>query len=256
MTEVIILGTVIPFLLIIALFIVVRVHNKRKAAKGKELSTVNGEGVDYDKMLEEAQQYDYDRNKTSLEFKDAKSDKFWSINHNADDEYEESYFVHYGRNGTMGRMEVKVAECLGNDKMTFYAEEMANKKIAEKLGKGYVKLPPPSQDKFQEHKNQMRETLDSMYMMMDGPQDDGFIVLLAIKSLGDKFCDLLRINAGNESKIISVVKGFVLALNSINDDYGVIETMERESLCEFILAGVALAGLETDDDITEEWREW
>jgi hypothetical protein len=32
--------------------------------------------------------------------------------------------------------------------------------------------------------------------------------------------------------------------------------MEREELCEFITEAAFIVGLETEEDITEEWREW
>ncbi len=35
-----------------------------------------------------------------------------------------------------------------------------------------------------------------------------------------------------------------------------IETMEREFLYDFIDAAARIAGLESDEDITEESREW
>ena len=43
----------------------------------------------------------------------------------------------------------------------------------------------------------------------------------------------------------------------LNDNYdSFIETLEREELCEFIIEAASIAGLESEDDITEEWREW
>jgi hypothetical protein len=35
-----------------------------------------------------------------------------------------------------------------------------------------------------------------------------------------------------------------------------IETMEREELCEFITEAARIVGLKSEEDITEEWREW
>lgn len=51
----------------------------------------------------------------------------------------------------------------------------------------------------------------------------------------------------------------MLELNKLNDDSdgALIETSEREQLCDIIIAAAQQAGLESDeDDITYEWREW
>ena len=62
----------------------------------------------------------------------------------------------------------------------------------------------------------------------------------------------------NES-ILKVVKAAVLKLNKLNDrcDGGLIETDQREQLCELIITAAKRAGLVSDVyDITEEWRAW
>ena len=58
--------------------------------------------------------------------------------------------------------------------------------------------------------------------------------------------------------ILEIVKRAVLALNELNDecDGSLIETDQREQLCDIIILGANKAGLDTDEDITEEWREW
>ncbi|MBO1625372.1 hypothetical protein [Bacillus arachidis] len=44
---------------------------------------------------------------------------------------------------------------------------------------------------------------------------------------------------------------------SLNEQYDFfIETLEREELYECIVEVAAIAGLEVEEDITEEWREW
>ncbi len=54
-----------------------------------------------------------------------------------------------------------------------------------------------------------------------------------------------------------VVKEVVLKINELNDEHDYfIETMEREDLYEFIDTAARIAGLESEEDITEEWREW
>lgn len=59
-----------------------------------------------------------------------------------------------------------------------------------------------------------------------------------------------------EDEIMKVVK-VVVNINELNDEYDYfIETMEREDLHEFIDTAARIAGLASEEDITEEWREW
>lgn len=56
---------------------------------------------------------------------------------------------------------------------------------------------------------------------------------------------------------MQVVKEVVIKLNELNIEHDYfIETMEREDLYEFIDIAARIAGLESEEDITEEWREW
>lgn len=60
-----------------------------------------------------------------------------------------------------------------------------------------------------------------------------------------------------ESQVIETIKEVVLQINDLNEQYDYyIETLEREDLYVFITTGAQLAGVESDDDLTEEWREW
>ncbi|PSL41591.1 hypothetical protein B0H99_102275 [Planomicrobium soli] len=69
-----------------------------------------------------------------------------------------------------------------------------------------------------------------------------------LKGLGD---------ASTKEAILGCVKEVVLRLNELNDDYDYfIETMEREELVEFIEEGAKIVGFTSEEDITEEWREW
>ena len=55
------------------------------------------------------------------------------------------------------------------------------------------------------------------------------------------------------------VKTLVLALNKLNEktDYCLLETEERESICEIIQESAIACGLsDPSDDITEEWRDF
>ncbi|MCI2255549.1 hypothetical protein L2D08_14335 [Domibacillus sp. PGB-M46] len=70
----------------------------------------------------------------------------------------------------------------------------------------------------------------------------------SLKELGD---------TPTEEAILECVKEVVIRLNELNDKYDYfIETMEREELAEFIEEGAKIAGLKSEEDITEEWREW
>ncbi|MDZ5605854.1 hypothetical protein U2I54_01675 [Bacillus pseudomycoides] len=53
---------------------------------------------------------------------------------------------------------------------------------------------------------------------------------------------------------VECVEKVVVSLNEQYDFF--IETLEREELYEFIVEVAAIAGLEVEEDITEEWREW
>ena len=64
--------------------------------------------------------------------------------------------------------------------------------------------------------------------------------------------------SGNPEMIMALVKNAVIALNDLNDecDGNLIETDQRELLCDIIIGGANEAGVITDEDVTEEWREW
>ena len=65
--------------------------------------------------------------------------------------------------------------------------------------------------------------------------------------------------ADKNGAILRTVKAAVVKLNKLNDrcDGSLIETDQREQLCELIIAAAQRAGLVSDVyDITEEWREW
>lgn len=60
-----------------------------------------------------------------------------------------------------------------------------------------------------------------------------------------------------EVEIMQVVKEGVIKLNELNIEHdNFIETTEREDLYDFIDTAARIAGLESEEDITEEWREW
>ncbi|PDZ69175.1 hypothetical protein CON30_06275 [Bacillus cereus] len=60
-----------------------------------------------------------------------------------------------------------------------------------------------------------------------------------------------------EVEVMQVVKEVVIKINELNIEHNhFIETMEREDLYEFIDTAAQIAGLESEEDITEEWRKW
>lgn len=68
---------------------------------------------------------------------------------------------------------------------------------------------------------------------------------------------LSRFQEPSEKQIVQEVKKVVLRLNALNEEYDFfIETLEREELQDFIIEKAQQVGLETEEDITEEWREW
>nr|WP_254178232.1 MULTISPECIES: hypothetical protein [unclassified Planococcus (in: firmicutes)] len=107
-------------------------------------------------------------------------------------------------------------------------------------------------------KEQYSPTQEWRIRMDDG--DDQFTEenLTATETVLSSYMDgLSRLQNPNENLIVQEVKKVVLHLNILNKEYDFfIETLEREELQEFILGKAQQIGLETEEDITEEWREW
>ncbi len=58
---------------------------------------------------------------------------------------------------------------------------------------------------------------------------------------------------------LALVKSTVTQLNVLNRDAGedLIETDQREEICQFLIKAGAIMGFNSEDeDVTEEWREW
>ncbi len=113
------------------------------------------------------------------------------------------------------------------------------------------------------------EIIDGMISYMEPDEDDdedfdpGYskdAVEECASILGTYLNDLASPDLGADSaKIMAAVKGAVLALNALNEKCGgsLIETDQREGICELIIRAAAVAGLQSEEeDITEEWREW
>lgn len=54
------------------------------------------------------------------------------------------------------------------------------------------------------------------------------------------------------------VRELILSLNELNEEcqHCLIETGQREDICEFIRKALLSANIEFSSDITEQWREW
>ena len=69
-------------------------------------------------------------------------------------------------------------------------------------------------------------------------------------------CDTVQ--KKNAATVYNSVGKLVRTINKINDKYGLIETLERDELGEWINILVRKTGIILDDnmDVTEEYREW
>ncbi|XLZ72847.1 DUF5713 family protein [Massilia sp. SR12] len=101
--------------------------------------------------------------------------------------------------------------------------------------------------------------LDGMRSFVAG-MDEPYYPLEKVDECGRIIDDFLAAitRAQGETAILAEVKKTVLALNALNDecDGALIETDQREELCELIQGAATAAGLHADGDITEAWREW
>mgnify|MGYP000462481720 CR=1 FL=1 len=93
-----------------------------------------------------------------------------------------------------------------------------------------------------------------------GEGDDMFseeAIAASEKALQKYVSSLKTLKTPTEKAILKKVKEVVIEFNRLNDEFDYfIETLEREELCEYIDEKAQKAGLEPDEDITEEWREW
>ncbi len=70
--------------------------------------------------------------------------------------------------------------------------------------------------------------------------------------------NLSQLDQPTDKSIMQQVKKVVVSLNKLNakTDYCLIETDARENIWQIIQNSAAECGLKTEEDITEEWREW
>ncbi len=80
----------------------------------------------------------------------------------------------------------------------------------------------------------------------------------ACATLLERFVDELEDNEGDEEAIKKAVKTLSLKLNKLNDrtEHTLIDSDQSDGICEFVLDAVNAAGLDIDEDLTEQWRSW
>lgn len=73
-----------------------------------------------------------------------------------------------------------------------------------------------------------------------------------------EFMTEMEYETQTQGSVKSHVRELVLSLNDLNAqcDGCLIETDQREEICEFICKVMTNANVEFSSDITEEWREW
>jgi len=78
----------------------------------------------------------------------------------------------------------------------------------------------------------------------------------ALTEYVQRLCE--AVHKKNATTVYNSMGKLVKKINKINDKYGLIETMEREELCEWLNTLIRKTGLELADnvDITDEYREW
>ena len=116
---------------------------------------------------------------------------------------------------------------------------------------------------MEKYKNQLQDTvIIPMNEFMTDYDDCGFTEkdIAKCESLILKyFAALEEIKVHSDKEIMENVKSLVLSLNKLNEktNYCLIETEEREAICEIIQSSAIESGLsDSSDDITEQWREW
>ena len=117
--------------------------------------------------------------------------------------------------------------------------------------------------KIKKQESVLRSMID--YMSIDEDDDDEFEVAYNQEDIDtcgailDEYIDGLIKSNKKEILILEAVKKAIIALNTLNEncEHELIETDQREDLCQFIEEASIVAGLsKSENDITEEWREW
>lgn len=74
----------------------------------------------------------------------------------------------------------------------------------------------------------------------------------------DEFLNQMSLSNLDADVALSEVKKLVISLNELNErcDECLIETDQREEICELIFMALTNASIPFEGDPTEEWREW
>ncbi|MGH2317780.1 hypothetical protein ACRC6Q_08420 [Planococcus sp. SE5232] len=120
---------------------------------------------------------------------------------------------------------------------------------------------PQDAEIIQQNANQLEQPLPTQAWKIRMDEGDDLFTdenLAAAEKVLQEYSEgLSSLQNPSDEEILRKVKETILRLNALNEKYdSFIETLEREELCDFILEKALNAGLETEEDITEEWREW
>lgn len=107
----------------------------------------------------------------------------------------------------------------------------------------------------------MREFMNES--LEEGESEDDFYYtegdIQKCKAVLDSFLAKVRSAPhGDADSVMAAVKETVLALNALNEtcEHSLIETDQREEICDLIIKAALSVGVGNGDDITEEWRDW
>nr|WP_298828980.1 hypothetical protein [uncultured Planococcus sp.] len=123
------------------------------------------------------------------------------------------------------------------------------------------KSMPQDAESVQQNKNQLEQPLPTQAWKIRMDEGDDLFTeenIASTEKVLQAYSEgLSHLQNPSDEEIIRKVKETILRLNALNEDYNFfIETLEREELYDFIMEKAQNAGLETEEDITEEWREW
>lgn len=132
-----------------------------------------------------------------------------------------------------------------------------------------VKNPAKSQQSHRRGSIQKlrKDLLDGMYSYMKASDDPGYGYVCGYTLKHIDRCAAIT-NAflkeissrpkPTTEQALAIVKQTVLKLNKLNAscDETLIETDQREDLCQLIKLAIVNAGFRVNGDITESWREW
>jgi hypothetical protein len=93
----------------------------------------------------------------------------------------------------------------------------------------------------------------------DGTEPDYTEADLAkCEAILDAFLTKVRAaNNGNAAFVMAAVEEAVVSFNELSERCeSLIETDQREQICELIRRSAAAVGVGKGEDLTEEWREW